>query len=365
MNSKLLFLPLATALVLSSCDEKGDPFTPNGGTQETPVLELTQAFADSVWEAHMSTPFSDSEIAIPKDTAEAYYEDYVENWLQNEETRDVEITFNGDKASYRFLDDSKKTPKYVKISVNGAHVTIVNDSVENGELEGRARMNYILKGKSDNASIRVYSNKKYMITLDDATLSSQTGSVISGQVAQEKKRMFLYLEKGTVNTIIDAENYSDTIPGEDDKGAIFSEGKLIITGEGTLNVTGRYGHAIASDDRIHIQHGVNLNVIDAAKDALHAKDDVVISGGLTRAYATKDAVQCEKFRLRGGRLLAAGTRALTTEPEQCICSAGTFCLLSIEECSSPVRPSGAIFSSFETNATKEGAKFYVYWRDRE
>lgn len=324
MNSKYFSLALSSLLLLAACGEKDEPYI----APEEVEISIDAHMADSLWALYApSFQMADQEY-IPQDTAEAYYEDYAENWLIGEETRDVEIIFKGNTATWKFLDDSKKTPKYVKITADGAHVTIVNDSVTQGEADGRARMNYILSGESEDASIRIYSNKKFMVSLNNANLSNNKGSVINAQKRFEKKRMFLNIEKGTNNYITDAANYTDTIAGEDDKAAIFSEGKMILMGNGQLTVSGQYSHAIAADDRIFIHNGVQLTIVDAVKDAIHSKDKIVITGGRIQAFAQKDAVQAEELTLQGGLLLAAGKRAVTSPVFNY--TEGGFCLVGNE-----------------------------------
>ena len=111
--------------------------------------------------------------------------------------------------------------------------------------------------------------------MDGLTLTNTRGAAISVQKSFDKKRVFLNVLKGTENALCDAENYTDTVAGEDDKGCLFSEGKLILMGEGKLSVTGNYAHAIAADDRIHIHRGVQLYVLGAPKDGIHVKDELV------------------------------------------------------------------------------------------
>jgi len=236
----------------------------------------------------------------------------------------VVITFSGETASVNWLDEGKKTKEAVKISINGAHVVIRNERITDGLADGRARMNYILRGTTGNGSVRIYSNKKFMLTLDGVSIANPSGSAINVQKSLEKKRVFLHLPEGTVSQLADATVYTDTVPGEDDKGALFSEGKLIFSGTGTLTVTGNRSHAIAADDRIRIHSGVKLNVPSAAKDGIHTNDAFFMSGGLVQIYAEKDAIQANTdtevlnkgIYLCGGLIHACGTRAFNAESWQ-------------------------------------------------
>ena len=322
-----ILLPLS-ALALVACDEKDAPYV---APQEPSEVILTQALADSLWGEYASAyPYVEQVVTAPTSITDPYYEDYVDNWLvDGEETRDVTITFDGDQAQVTFDPDSKsKDQKFVKIEQQGAHLIIRNDSVTvAGEAAGRARMNYILRGASSDGSVRIYSNKKFMVTLDGLSLTNAHGPAISVQKSLDKKRMFLRLAEGSTNALCDAETYTDIVDGEDDKGCLFSEGKIILMGHGKLTITGNYNHALAADDRLHIQQGVQLTVIGNSKDGIHVKDEVVQSGGLVRVFGRKDAVQCDTlatgYLLRGGRLLTCGKRALTASPFSY--QGGSFC----------------------------------------
>ena len=314
--------------LLTACDEKDKPYV---GPEDAPTADLTLHLADSIWNEYNTLyPFSEATEMVPTSEADTYYEDYADNWLVDEDTRDVTITFDGEQAIVEFdAETQKKDKKYVRIVQNGAHITIYNDSVLNGVAEGRARMNYILKGQTSEGSIRVYSNKKFMITLDGVSLSNARGAAINVQKSLDKKRVFVNIADGTVNTLCDAEVYTDTIEGEDDKGCLFSEGKLILMGNGQLTVTGNYNHAIAADDRIHIHSGVQLRVIGNKKDGIHVNDELVMSGGQVEVWANKDAVQCDSLSdgliLRGGRLLTCAKRALSVPTFNY--AGGSFCLI--------------------------------------
>ena len=316
------------ALAFAACDEKDAPYV---APQEPSEVLLTQALADSLWGVYASAyPYVEQAVAAPTSITDPYYEDYVDNWLTDgDETRDVVITFDGDKAQVTFDPDTKsKDQKFVKISQQGAHLVIRNDSVTAaGEAAGRSRMNYILRGASLDGSVRIYSNKKFMVTLDGLSLTNAHGPALSVQKSLDKKRMFLHLAEGTDNVLCDAAEYTDIVEGEDDKGCLFSEGKIILMGNGKLTVTGNFNHALATDDRLHIQQGVQLTVLGNAKDGIHAKDEVVQSGGLVRVFGRKDAVQCDTlstgYVLRGGRLLTCGKRALTAAPFNW--QGGSFC----------------------------------------
>ena len=335
----MLCLAPAVSLTCTSCGDDDDPYiAPDDDDDDdntSTAIQITDSMAQSVWSQYLTSTFADTDETVPGSETAAYYDDYSENWLLDDDgegieaTRDVQIVFSGNTAQVTFVDDKAKTQRYVHITTDGAHVTIHNDSVEAGEAAGRGRMNYILSGTTTDGSVRIYSNKKFMLTLDGLSLSNPKGAAINVQKSFEKKRVFINLAEGTTNTLEDAATYTDTIAGEDDKAALFSEGKMIFMGKGQLSVTGNCNHAIAADDRIHFHSGVSVRVLNAVKDGIHAKDEVVISGGQITTFAQKDALQCDSVAggliMRGGRLLAAGRRAVTSG--QFTYSGGSFCLV--------------------------------------
>ncbi len=359
-NRTFLSLCACALAILTACGEKD---VPDIDPASAVTVQITKSMADSIWSAKLPDAFIDVESEyVPQDsTTELYYKDFYENWIDEriEETRDVIFTFDGDKVTYTFEDGSKKTPKFVKITTDGAHVTIHNDSLvivgTDTIASGRARMNYILTGESDNGSLRIYSNKKFLITLDQIKLTNQRGAAINIQKSFDKKRAFIRIADYTDNTLCDAAIYTDTVPGEDDKACLFSEGKLIFFGEkignGKLTVTGNHAHGIASDSRIYIHKGVTIVVDSAAKDAIHC-DALVMGGGSVTSFGQKDGVQCDEehagILLKGGRLLTAAKRAFTA-PTGFTYEGGEFCGVG-NETASP-NTSSSVSTWMQTNYT--------------
>ena len=91
------------------------------------------------------------------------------------------------------------------------------------------------------------------------------------------------MSDGTTNTLTDGSSYSQsvTIDGidEDQKACFFSEGQLIFSGAGTLNVTGNNRHAIRSDDYIRLRNSVKMNITANGEDGINGKDYLIVDGG--------------------------------------------------------------------------------------
>jgi hypothetical protein len=71
---------------------------------------------------------------------------------------------------------------------------------------------------------------------------------------------------------------------------------MIFSGTGTLTISGKTKHAIASDDYIRIVDGT-IQVSDAISDGLHSNDGIYIDGGKVNIVASSDGIEAEKGRI--------------------------------------------------------------------
>lgn len=168
----------------------------------------------------------------------------------------------------------------VSIVQSGANIVITSkvDGVE-----------YKVSGTTTNGSVKIYSDKKFKLTLNGANITSTSGPAIN---IQSKKRCFVVLADGTTNTLADGATYPTST--EDMKGTFFSEAQLVFSGTGSLTVQGNYKHAICSDDYIHIRTGT-ITVTGAVKDGIHTNSGFIADGGTLKITAnTGDAIECEE-----------------------------------------------------------------------
>ena len=152
------------------------------------------------------------------------------------------------------------------VTVDGNYVTVNNTTDE--------KVIYELSGTSNDGSIKLYSSKKQALVLDGLELTSTKGAAINNQ---GKKKCFVVV-KGT-NVIKDATTYSSTPADEDEKAALFSEGELVFSGNGTLTVTAQGKSGITSDDYVHFMESQVINVTSSAGHGIRGKDAVIISDG--------------------------------------------------------------------------------------
>ena len=214
-------------------------------------------------------------------------DDFIEN---SQFASVVTIIYNGTTAAV------SNGVSGVEVSSNGAHV-VVNSTVSGVE--------YVLSGTTTNGSFKVYSEKKFKLSLAGVSILNPVGAAIN---IQSSKRVFVVCADGTTNVLTDGSSYTATTDGEDMKACLFSEGQLIFSGGGSLTVTGNYKHAITSDGYVRFRSGCNITVASAKKDGIHTNESVIIGGGILNISSDGDAIQCEE----GGITMTGGFAKLST-----------------------------------------------------
>lgn len=254
---------------------------------------------DVSWDDVADNEFTDTE-TIPTDENDEEYDDFVEN---SSFTSKVTISYNGTSATVN------GSVSGVTVTTDGAHVT-VNSTAKGVE--------YVITGTTTDGSFKAYSEKKFKLTLNGVSLTSQQGAAIN---IQSGKRVFVETADGTTNQLTDASTYTNGVDGEDQKACFFSEGQLLFSGQGELTINGNYKHGICSDDYVYLHSGVKITVASAAKDAIHTNDKFIMNGGLLKLTPSSDGIDCEEgtIDIRGGLLKAnitgAASKAVKAETD--------------------------------------------------
>lgn len=198
------------------------------------------------------------EVVPTEDDDPTYYNDYIEN---SSFTKEVTIVFDGDKATV------KGTVAGVNVVIDGAHVTVNSTA---------SSVVYNLTGTSSDGSFKIYSDNRFCIFAYGLNLTSSRGAAINSQSG--KTMYFITGVNGC--TLRDAQTYAATPSLEDEKATLFSEGQIVFSGMGKLNVTSQAHHAIASDDYIRFRVGTNTRLLSYAGHGVKANDGVFINGGV-------------------------------------------------------------------------------------
>ena len=234
---------------------------------------------------------------IPEDEDDLDYGDYVENTVWSTTVR---IAFDGDTATVT------GNPTSVMVSADGAHVTISSVA---------KHVRYIVSGTTDNGSLKFYSERKFQLQLNGVDITNPNGAAINNQCG---KSFYLVLNQGTVNTLRDGEEYA-MVENEDQKGVVFSEGQILMSGKGQLNVYSVGKHCIASDDYVFIRPGAKLYLNSTSGHGIKAKDYVHIKGGVINMEIAADGtkgINCDSLvYITGGRttIINSGTSKIETD----------------------------------------------------
>ncbi|MBQ7461682.1 MAG: carbohydrate-binding domain-containing protein [Bacteroidaceae bacterium] len=274
---------MAVAVGLASCqadddslglDDYNNASAQNGGGENGTSVSLGELTSFSV--SLDETALSETETIDETD------EDYIEN---NSFGSTIGISFNGENAEVSGEVDG------VSIEVNGADV-VVTSTVKG--------VNYVLSGSTGEGMFKVYSEKKYQLTLGGVSITNSDGPAIN---LQSGKRAYVVLTEGTVNTLKDGTSYAES--EEDQKGTFFSEGELLFSGSGQLRVFSNTKNGIVSDDYIMFRPGNNIYVCSTSGHGIKANDDIIVNGGVinveTSAQAAKGMKSDMLVTINGGR----------------------------------------------------------------
>ena len=206
---------------------------------------------------------------IQQDEDALDYGDYVENTAWSTTVR---INFDGETATVT------GNPSAVIVAIDGAHVTITSAA---------KHVRYIVTGTTADGSIKFYSDRKFQLQLNGVDITNPHGAAINNQCG---KSLYLVMNEGTENTLRDGETYN-MVEGEDQKAALFSEGQILVSGKGLLNIYSVGRHCMASDDYIFVRPGSRLYLNSSSGHGIKAKDYVHIKGGVINMEIAADGAK--------------------------------------------------------------------------
>lgn len=167
-------------------------------------------------------------------------------------------------------------------------ITLDNETVtitESGE--------YVLEGKISDGQIIVdvpdTDTKVVTLILNGVEVSCSDSAAL---YVKNADKVVLSLVEGTTNTFSDGEEYTyDDAENEEPNACIFSKDDLVISGSGTLNVTGNFNNGIVSKDDLTITGG-KINVT-AVNNGIKGKDSIAVLTADITVEAGGDAVKSD------------------------------------------------------------------------
>ena len=212
-------------------------------------------------------------------------DDYIENTTFD---KTITVTFSQSGNASVSGDESGI------VSINGNDVIATNNTDQ--------VIKYVLTGETGDGFFKLYSTKKQAIVLNGVSITNPDGAAINNQ---SKKRTFIVLNDGTKNYLTDGANYSDATDSEDMKGCFFSEGQLIFSGSGYLEVDANCKAGIRSDDYVRTMPKANIWVDASAGNGIRGNEAVILTGGVVNINVTgtadKGISTDGEVRIEGGR----------------------------------------------------------------
>ena len=212
-------------------------------------------------------------------------DDYIENTTFD---KTITVTFSQSGNASVSGDESGI------VSINGNDVIATNNTDQ--------VIKYVLTGETSDGFFKLYSTKKQAIVLNSVSITNPDGAAINNQ---SKKRTFIVLNDGTKNYLTDGANYSDATDSEDMKGCFFSEGQLIFSGSGYLEVDANCKAGIRSDDYVRTMPKANIWVDASSGNGIRGNEAVIVTGGVVNINVTgtadKGISTDGEVRIEGGR----------------------------------------------------------------
>lgn len=270
---------------------------------------------DVAFDASDDSSYSTVTEKVPTTETTADYGDFVENYEDDEESKGtVTITYSGTTAAITYNPTSLKNKAVLVKSGTSSDVVIY----------GNKKVDYVVTGTTTDGSLTIYAAKKLRLTLNSVSILNPTGPAINmpqtTEVTTEYGGKTAYIELKGTSTLEDGTYTPDGTIG---KAAFFSEGQLIFSGKGTLNVNSHSGHGLASDDYIRVRGGSHNPVInittEAGKDGISVNDYFLMYGGTVSIKASDDGISVAKgyADIAGGQLTIASTdEGIVTDNEE-------------------------------------------------
>lgn len=279
MNLFWSMVMLLFGLVACSTDDSwyNDSWTDNSTTTESndensTTTDTTENVINGVSSDGDVTTFTvafNKNAITESQTVDSSDDDYIENT-----SFDKTITITFSTSGNATVDgDSDGT-----VIVNGNDVIATNTTEQ--------VIKYVLTGTTTDGYFKLYSTKKQAIVLNGVNITNPDGAAINNQ---SKKRTFIVLNEGTKNFLTDGTTYNDATDDEDMKGCLFSEGQLIISGSGYLEVDANCKAGIRSDDYVRTMPKTNIYVDASSGNGIRGNEAVIVTGGVINVNITGTA----------------------------------------------------------------------------
>ena len=194
----------------------------------------------------------------------------------------------------------------VAVTIDGHNVTVNHGSTE--------EVCYVVTGTTTDGSLIVKGDASFELNLSNANITSATTTALDLE------------SKGNAYLVVSGTNKLTDGATEDHKGTLYSKGKLLISGDGSLDVYGTYKNGIHGKSNIVIDKGVNLYVKSTENNGIKAGDDMFINGGIINVEVSADGGKAingdADITINGGRTTVIATGNGTWEADETLTYGG-------------------------------------------
>jgi hypothetical protein len=201
----------------------------------------------------------------------------------------------------------------VQITLNGSTAKVEGDgAAAAGSVVTISQAGtYVLAGALDDGQILIDAGKEDVVrlVLNGVQLANSTGAPI---YAKKAAKTILTLADGKENSVTDAASYLYADGEDEPDAAIFVKDSLSINGDGSLTVQGQAKDAIAAKDMLVVTGG--KLTLRAVHDGLQGRDGIAIRDGVFVIAAGNDGIKAnnDTDEAKGFIILDGGTYDITT-----------------------------------------------------
>ena len=200
---------------------------------------------------------------------------------------------------------------------NGVTITVDGNDVtaNHGSTEGVC---YVVTGTTTDGSLTISGKTDYELNLNDVNITNTRSTAVN---LDSKMKAFVVLTGS--NKLTDGTTADDS-----HKSVLYSKGKMLFSGTGSLEVYGTYNNGIHSKSNIAFDKGINVYVKTTVNHGIKAGDDLYINGGILNVEvsgAGAKGINCDtNVYINGGRTTVVSTSNGTwdTEDQETKASAG-------------------------------------------
>nr|WP_314495258.1 carbohydrate-binding domain-containing protein [uncultured Chryseobacterium sp.] len=202
-------------------------------------------------------------------------------------------------------------------SAQGVNITVVGGTVNVVSTASISNLEYNLLGTSTAGSLTMSSTLPASFVMNNLNITNTSGPAVN--ITGGQTHTFT-IQAGTINSLTDGSSSTKN-------GTLQTDGKIIFTGTGTLNIKGVKKHGISTPASIEVQNGT-VKVISAASDGFHS-EGFTMTGGAVYITATADAIDAgdTAISISGGNVTAnlasADVKAIKTGTSTITVSGGT------------------------------------------